>query len=135
MDLGEYDTEDIVLTEAEAGASGDPGIEAQIEMERVLLHENTEPGGQVNFVEAAERAIPVLEESGDDSALARAWFLASWRGGALGDFDRGEDAIRRLSTTPAGRTTALPNEPHTPVSRTSCGGRCRSRMASRDWTR
>ena len=95
LDLGEYDTEDIVLTEAEAGASGDPGIEAQIEMERVLLHESTEPGGQVNFVEAAERAIPVLEESGDDSALARAWFLASWRGGALGDFDRGEDAIRR----------------------------------------
>ncbi len=94
LDLGEYETEDIVLTEAEAGIRGDRGLEAQIEMERVLLRESTEPGGQ-SFVEAAERAIPVLEETGDDSALARAWFIASWRGGAMGDFDRGEDAIRR----------------------------------------
>jgi class 3 adenylate cyclase/tetratricopeptide (TPR) repeat protein len=95
LDLGDYEGEDAVLSEAAAGAKGDRGLEAQIDIERVLLRENTEPGGGSNFVEVAERAIPVLEETGDDSALARAWFIASWRGGAMGDFDRGEDAIRR----------------------------------------
>src|SRR6185295_9414976 len=39
--------------------------------------------------------IPVLEETGDDAALARAWWVVSWRGGAMGDYEGSEEATRR----------------------------------------
>ena len=35
----------------------------------------------------------------------RAWWVASWRGGALGDYDRGEEASAVLSSTPAERAS------------------------------
>ena len=95
LDMGEYDTEDIALTEAEAGATGDRGLEAQIELEREMLRQTIDPTGASEFIAAAERAIPVLEETGDDAALARAWWVVSWRGGAMGDYEGGEEATRR----------------------------------------
>jgi len=95
LDMGEYDTEDIALTEAEAGATGDRGLEAQIELEREMLRQTIDPTGASEFIAAAERAIPVLEETGDDAALARAWWVVSWRGGAMGAYEGSEEATRR----------------------------------------
>jgi class 3 adenylate cyclase len=95
LDLGEYETEDAVLTEAAAGARGDRGLEAQIEMEREMLRQTVDPTAASEFIAAAERAIPVLEEAGDDAALARAWWAVSWRGGAIGDYEGSEEATRR----------------------------------------
>jgi class 3 adenylate cyclase len=93
VDLARYAEAETALDEAAAAATGDEGLEVQVAMERANLRTTT--GLSVQFIEVAERAIPVLERTGDDSGLARAWWLISWRGGAFGDYDRGDHALRR----------------------------------------
>ena len=95
MDIGDYESEEDALTQAAAAATGDPSLIAQIDVERAVLRVNRDMRPPSEFVEAAERAIPVLEDEGDDAALAHVWWLASWAGGVMGDYDRGDHAIRR----------------------------------------
>jgi class 3 adenylate cyclase/tetratricopeptide (TPR) repeat protein len=95
LDLGDYEAEDAALSEAAAGAHGDRGLEVQIEMEREILRQTVDPTAASEFIAAAERAIPLLEETGDDAALARAWWVVSWRGGATGDYEGNDEATRR----------------------------------------
>src|SRR5262249_37144970 len=94
-DLGRFAEAEAALTQADGEASRDRALETQVDIERGSLRATTEPVAPAVFIEAAERAIPVLEESGDHAALARAWWLASWRGGAMGDYEGGERAARR----------------------------------------
>jgi class 3 adenylate cyclase/tetratricopeptide (TPR) repeat protein len=94
LEVGEYPAAESTLSDAEAAAAGDRALEAVVDLERAFLRGYTDAGATSDFVEAAERAIPVLEEAGDEAALARAWWISAWRGPVLGDYDAGEQALR-----------------------------------------
>jgi tetratricopeptide (TPR) repeat protein len=94
-EVADYATASDLLSDAGAAASGDPVLEIRVAMERVGLRSRIEPIGVDELVATGERAIPILEEAGDEVGLARAWLAASWRGGGMGDYVRGEEASRQ----------------------------------------
>jgi class 3 adenylate cyclase/tetratricopeptide (TPR) repeat protein len=95
VEVGDYAAAEGTLSDAAAASAGDRALETEVDLERAFLRGYTDPAATSDFVETVERAIPVLEDAGDEAALARAWWISSWRGPVLGDYDRGEQALRR----------------------------------------
>jgi class 3 adenylate cyclase/tetratricopeptide (TPR) repeat protein len=97
IELGEFSIADAMLTSAMEGATAlsDRGLETTARLVRVHLHYMTEAeGGEARIIEEAERAIPVLEEIGDHSGLARAWRLLTDAHGTAARFGAAEEAAR-----------------------------------------
>jgi class 3 adenylate cyclase/tetratricopeptide (TPR) repeat protein len=94
-EMGAYQAVERTLDRAAADAGGDLTLVARVELEREILQAHTDASTGTRFIRAGGQAIPVLEAAGDDAGLARAWWAVSWSGGALGDFERGQEAARR----------------------------------------
>ncbi|MDQ3778269.1 MAG: adenylate/guanylate cyclase domain-containing protein, partial [Actinomycetota bacterium] len=80
MRSGDFSRAERALTESleAAHAAGDTQLELRTVIEREFLRTFTDPEESVeSIVAVAERAIPLLEELGDDAGLAKAWWLRS----------------------------------------------------------
>ena len=78
METGEIARAEDLVTGAvdRASAEGDRGLEAHLRIVSLLLKESTDPEHRSEeALETLGRAIPVLEELGDDLGLARAYRL------------------------------------------------------------
>src|SRR5262249_5059573 len=64
---------------AEARLAGDSRLELHASIGRLRLRSATDPTFRADeLAQAAERAIPIFEELGDDRGIARAWVLLTW---------------------------------------------------------
>jgi class 3 adenylate cyclase/tetratricopeptide (TPR) repeat protein len=99
-DLGEFEPARRLLREtiAEAEDSGDRLrlIEARILRLRLLIHHDPEGRTEESRAEV-ERALPELEQIGDDRALARAWSLLGWTHLMTGQFGLLATAMQRAT--------------------------------------
>jgi DNA-binding SARP family transcriptional activator/tetratricopeptide (TPR) repeat protein len=85
-----------VLNETISRATGHHHVRAQLE--HVHLRSLAEPDQARALVEAATRAVPVLESANDDRALGRAWyFIAFVRGAFYCEYAAMEEAAERAA--------------------------------------
>lgn len=97
-DVGEFSRAEQALEEAVRGAArtGDRRLEMDARVVRMLLRYTAEATSWVaDVLEEAKQAIPVLEQAGDDAALARAWRLVGLAQGTVGRYREAEEAILR----------------------------------------
>ena len=99
-DLGEFEPAKRLLTEtiteAEDAVDRLRVIEARILRLRLLIHHD--PEGRTEEARAeVERALPELEQIGDDRALARAWSLVGWTHLMTGQFGLLATAMQRAA--------------------------------------
>ena len=79
IETGKLGRAGVVLADAVEGAATDTGLEVRSRIHRLHLQELTDPEGRSEDIRRElERAIPVLEQLGDNRMLAKAWRLASW---------------------------------------------------------
>jgi tetratricopeptide (TPR) repeat protein len=97
-DLGELVRAETVIEDARgaAHAGGDVRLEARAQLERAVLHIYTSPGQTTDeILHLVNRVVPVLEQTGDDEGLAKAWYLVGavhWTGCRAGAM---EDVLER----------------------------------------
>ena len=116
MRTGDFSRAESVLNEAldAAQASGDRRLELRTLIEREFFRTFTSPEESVEgIVAVADKAIPLLEELGDDLGLAKAWWLKSevhvnaCRWGARGrDLELALEHARRAGDTSEQATLA-----------------------------
>jgi class 3 adenylate cyclase/tetratricopeptide (TPR) repeat protein len=98
MTVGDFPAADTVLDEAlsTALAAGDARVEARARIEREFF-KNFAGSQEVSSTipQVTERAIPVLEEAGDDLGLARAWRLRGEMAVLAGHWGARADTLER----------------------------------------
>ncbi len=97
-EAGELSRAEDYLEEALGAAreTGNRGVELAALIERAALLSLSDPTTSDRLLAEIEAAVPVLEELGDDRALASAWTLIGLRFGLWkGRFSRGEEALEK----------------------------------------
>ena len=95
-DIGEFARAEELLREAveSAARNGDPRLEVDASVVRLLVRYATEAGVRIDrLLREALSAIRILEESGDSAALARAWRLVGILHGTVGRYGAAENAV------------------------------------------
>src|SRR5205814_6902449 len=79
-----------------AGAVGDAVVETHARLTHLRLRMQVDPTvGPDDLIRAAEEAISLFEEVGDDRRLARAWFNLAWAPWVEGSVALAEQALER----------------------------------------
>jgi class 3 adenylate cyclase/tetratricopeptide (TPR) repeat protein len=98
MDLGEFARAEDLVEEAIRGAvaSGDPRLEMDAMVVKLLIRSSVEERAWADqILRDSERAISLLEEAGDQRALARAWRLVGFVQATAGKYGAAEEALRK----------------------------------------
>jgi predicted ATPase len=98
MRTGDFSRAEEVLTEAleSAAAAGDKKLELRTLIEREFFRAFTSPESSTDeLIGVAERAIPLLEELGDELGLAKAWWLRSEADATAGKWAARAAALER----------------------------------------
>jgi tetratricopeptide (TPR) repeat protein len=98
MRTGDFTRAEAALTEAlaSAAAAGDKQLELRTLIEREFFRAFTRPESSTDeLIGVAERAIPLLEELGDELGLAKAWWLRSEADAIAGQWAARADALER----------------------------------------
>jgi ATP/maltotriose-dependent transcriptional regulator MalT len=98
MRTGDFTRAEAILTEAlaSAAAAGDKQLELRTLIEREFFRAFTRPESSTDeLIGVAERAIPLLEELGDELGLAKAWWLRSEADAIAGQWAARADALER----------------------------------------
>jgi class 3 adenylate cyclase/predicted ATPase len=101
MKMGDFTRVDAVLSEALAGAmaTGDKQLELRTLIEREFFRTFTNPESSTEeIVRVAEKAIPLLEQLGDELGLAKAWWLRSEADVIAGRWGARTEALERALT-------------------------------------
>jgi class 3 adenylate cyclase/tetratricopeptide (TPR) repeat protein len=96
MSTGDFNRAGDVLDEAREAAAGRPELEARVDIEREF-HKMFAGSEEVSrtIPEVTARAIPILEEAGDDIGLARAWRLRGEVAGLAAHWGARAEALER----------------------------------------
>ena len=96
MSTGDFGRAGEVLDEAREAAAGNPWLEARADIEREF-HNMFAGSEEVSrtIPEVTARAIPILEEAGDDLGLARAWRLRGEMAGLAAHWGDRAEALER----------------------------------------
>ena len=96
MSTGEFNRAGDVLDEAREAAAGNPELEARVDIEREfhMMFAGSEEVSRT-IPEVTARAIPILEEAGDDVGLARAWRLRGEMAGLAAHWGERAEALER----------------------------------------
>ena len=96
MSTGDFSRAGDVLDEAREAAAGNPELEARADIEREF-HKMFAGSEEVSrtIPEVTARAIPILEEAGDDIGLARAWRLRGEMAGLAAHWGARAEALDR----------------------------------------
>ncbi len=96
MSTGDFNRAGDVLDEAREAAAGNPELEARVDIEREfhMMFAGSEEVSRT-IPEVTARAIPILEEAGDDVGLARAWRLRGEMAGLAAHWGERAEALER----------------------------------------
>jgi predicted ATPase/DNA-binding SARP family transcriptional activator len=97
-ETGDFERAETVLAEAiEAAAEfGDRAVEAHARLIRLRLRMQVDPAVRPDdLIRAAEEAIAIFEEAGDERRLAKAWFTLAWAPWVKGSVAQAEKALER----------------------------------------
>ena len=96
MSTGKFNRAGDVLDEAREAAAGNPELEARVDIEREfhMMFAGSEEVSRT-IPEVTARAIPILEEAGDDVGLARAWRLRGEMAGLAAHWGERAEALER----------------------------------------
>jgi predicted ATPase/class 3 adenylate cyclase len=100
MEIGEFPWAILFLDEASELASGDPRLQADIVLTRLLVRHHVEENleqWREEVAREAERLIPTLQEQGADAELAKAWRLLGFVHGSVCRYGEAAAAVKEAA--------------------------------------